>query len=174
MKFSILHSPFSIFTNALIVDGSGAEPRRGSLTVADGKIVSVDYGEISTNRQSENFDIVDCGGLALAPGFIDTHSHSDTYALLRPDAPSKIAQGVTTEIVGQCGASASPICSVGAARRQTSPLGIENFQPLPSDWASHSYPWQWHDIATYLAALRAASPRTHIVPMTGHRNLRIA
>ena len=145
-----------LFRNALLIDGSGAAPRRGSLLTADGKIVSVEYGdEIKTTAVCET---VDCAGLALAPGFIDAHSHSDAYALLRPDAPSKIAQGVTTEIVGQCGASASPFSETA----------------LPSDWASHTYPWRWHDIATYLAALREAAPKTSIVPMTGHRNLRIA
>jgi len=168
-----------IYTNALIVDGGGADPRAGSLTVAAGKITSVDFGgDVSPKLPpTAGCETVDCAGFALAPGFIDVHSHSDTYALLRPDAPSKIAQGVTTEIVGQCGASASPNLDFRNNRER----GLPNFpisqfpnSLLPSDWASHTYPCQWHDIATYTAALRAASPRTRIVPMTGHRNLRVA
>ena len=160
-----------MLANALLFDGSGSPPQRGSLAVRGGRIAEIraQPAEIPTRESAprpplprpaaSDCEVIDCGGLALAPGFIDVHSHSDAYALLRPDAPSKITQGVTTEIVGQCGASASPL--VGGAK-------------LPSDWASFEYPRAWRNISEYLAALHEAEPLVNIVPMTGHRNLRMA
>ena len=62
---------------------------------------------------------IDATGKLVCPGFIDAHSHSDAYLLIEPSSPSKVSQGITTEIVGNCGASAAPLA--GTYR-------------MPSDW----------------------------------------
>jgi len=89
------------FANALIYDGSGADPIQGSVLVKDGRIEAIE-----SNPVDGDYQVVDCEGLVLAPGFIDVHSHSDIRLLQQDQA--KTRQGVTAEVVGNCGFSAFP------------------------------------------------------------------
>jgi len=88
-------APDLVITNALIVDGTGAAARRGTIAVRDGKIVSVGDQAVQGKRT------IDAKGRALAPGFIDMHSHSDMPLVTDGNAASKIRQGVTTEVIGE-------------------------------------------------------------------------
>ena len=92
-----------IIKNALIYDGSGTPAFYGSVGVNDGKIVSVNPDDSVTARKTVNAQ-----GLALAPGFIDVHSHSDQSLYADPHRVHVLRMGVTTEISGQCGHSMSP------------------------------------------------------------------
>ncbi|HEX6134226.1 MAG TPA: amidohydrolase family protein, partial [Longimicrobiales bacterium] len=89
-----------ILRRALIYDGSGSAPVRGDVAVTGGRIVEVG-AQVGARGDRE----VDLGGLALAPGFIDIHSHTDLSLLRDPRADSKVRQGVTTEVAGQDGGS---------------------------------------------------------------------
>ena len=91
-------------TNGMVFDGSGRGAIRCDIGIKDGCITKM--GDLSAARAVKT---VDASGLSVCPGFIDTHSHSDTYLLLEPSAASKIYQGITTEICGNCGASAAPL-----------------------------------------------------------------
>ena len=75
---------------------------RSRCSIKDGYIVKV--GRI----EGEAKQVIDAAGKYLSPGFIDTHSHSDTPLVENPTADSKIMQGVTLEVIGQCGTSAAP------------------------------------------------------------------
>jgi len=88
--------------NALIYDGSGCEAFYGNVTVSNGKIVDV------SEETFEAKQTVDAKGLALAPGFIDVHSHSDQSITRAPHRDHVLKMGVTTEVAGQCGISISP------------------------------------------------------------------
>src|SRR5438874_866291 len=90
---------------ATLVDGTGAEPRPGDLGVRDGRIAAL--GEIPASAEAAR--VVDASGLVLAPGFVDIHTHSDVTLLVDPAGESKVLQGVTTEVVGNCGFSAFPV-----------------------------------------------------------------
>lgn len=92
-----------LFKNAKIVDGTGAPWHMGDLAVKDGKIVKM--GKI----YDEAKEIIECDGLVLSPGFIDIHSHSDFTVLTCPKSESRILQGVTTELGGDCGLSPAPV-----------------------------------------------------------------
>ena len=93
-----------IIRNAFIVKGDGSPSFMGSVGVCGDKIVTMEPDlEYSCNN------IIDAGGLVLSPGFIDVHSHSDFSLLLYPCAKSKVFQGVTTEVVGNCGLSSAPL-----------------------------------------------------------------
>ena len=89
-----------VIRNAEIFDGTGAPPFAGDVAVSDGMIEAVLPAGSSAGSSGPAFD---AAGDALAPGFIDVHSHSDTDILAMPGADNKISQGVTTEIVGNCG-----------------------------------------------------------------------
>lgn len=92
-----------LIKNALIYDGSGAPAYYGDVGVSDGKVA-----EISKTGLEGAVRTVDAKGLALAPGFIDVHSHSDQSLCADPHRLHVLRMGVTTEISGQCGHSMSP------------------------------------------------------------------
>ncbi|RLE35157.1 MAG: D-aminoacylase [Acidobacteria bacterium] len=93
-----------LIQNGKIVDGSGEAVFVGDVAIKDGKIAAV--GRFSPTEAEK---IIDAEGLIVAPGFIDHHSHSD-YSLLGPHRfDNKVEQGITTEIVGQCGGTLAPI-----------------------------------------------------------------
>ncbi len=89
-----------IFKNGIICDGTGCKSYIGDVAVEDGKIT-----KILSSIQDQAKETIDISGLVIAPGFIDMHSHSDTAFLVDERCESKICQGVTTEVAGQCGAT---------------------------------------------------------------------
>ncbi len=93
----------TILRNASIIDGSGNAPYSTDVAINDDRIALI--GEL---RDRDAFEIVDCTGKVLCPGFIDVHAHSDALWLTLPTCDGKIAQGVTTEIGGNCGTSVAP------------------------------------------------------------------
>ncbi len=94
----------TIIINGMIVDGTGGKPFSGNLEIQKGRIVNV--GQI---KEQPGDRVIDATGLIVAPGFIDTHSHSDLQILLNPYIEAKIRQGVTTEVLGQDGISMAPL-----------------------------------------------------------------
>jgi N-acyl-D-amino-acid deacylase len=96
------HSFDLVIRNAKIMDGSGNPWYRADIGVADEKIVKI-------GRIEDGSHIINAEGLAAAPGFIDTHSHSDLMLIAEPEAKQKTMQGITTEIVGQDGLGEAPI-----------------------------------------------------------------
>src|SRR5690606_8008272 len=89
-----------VLRRALIHDGSGDPAVRGDVAVSRGRIV-----EVGARVGAQGDREIDLDGLALAPGFIDIHSHTDLSLLRDPRADSKVRQGVTTEVAGQDGGS---------------------------------------------------------------------
>ena len=104
----------TLITNARIIDGTGSGAAVGSVRLTDDRIAAV--GEVTPN---ESDDVIDAGGLVLAPGFIDTHSHSDRLILTERDALVKIAQGITTAVVGQDGDAPHPLADFFGALEAT-------------------------------------------------------
>ncbi|NGO13152.1 D-aminoacylase [Streptomyces sp. HC44] len=106
MASALVHGG-TLVHGATVVDGTGAPPRAADVLVVDGRITAVEPpGRIP--RGTSSYAAVDATGLVVCPGFIDAHSHADTSPLLETDDLSKIRQGVTTEIVGNCGDSPAP------------------------------------------------------------------
>jgi N-acyl-D-amino-acid deacylase len=146
-----------------VVDGTGAPARLADVGIRDGRIAAV--GTIPAEAAcAESLDVSGC---VAAPGFIDVHSHSDAYLLIEPDAPSKVRQGVTTEVVGQCGCSAAPL--VGAARHPSDWHAVLHAAGL-EDSASDTYPWR--SIAAYRKHLAKAGHAPNVVCLAGHNTLR--
>jgi N-acyl-D-amino-acid deacylase len=98
------HDFDKIIKNGTLVDGTGNAKRVTDIGVRGDKIVYI--GNIINHQDS---DVIDATGCIVAPGFIDIHSHSDFFWLVSPESESKIYDGVTTEICGNCGISAFPL-----------------------------------------------------------------
>ena len=99
-----------LLKNATVVDGTGAEPRVGALLLSGQRIEAGGRDVTATDCQT-----IDCTGKVVAPGFIDIHSHSDLQVL--DGRKEKLKQGVTLEVVGNCGFSPFPYSGDGAALR---------------------------------------------------------
>src|SRR5215813_1393420 len=87
-----------------LIDGSGKPGKRSDLAIGDGRIAALGP---SLDGRAEK--IIDAGGLAVTPGFIDIKTHSDFVLPINPKGESKLRQGVTTEIIGHCGFSVARV-----------------------------------------------------------------
>lgn len=142
-----------LITNAIVYDGSGAAPFEGEIAVRNDKILSI--GRNGTLPRGGSVSVLDAGGAALCPGFIDVHSHSDVPVLRVPTADSKISQGVTTEIVGNCGFSEF-VYSKGK-----NALGDPPLEECDGTFA------------TYAGLVEKAEPAVNVAALCGHNSLRV-
>ena len=92
-----------LVTGGRLLDGTGAPARAADVAVQDGRVAAI--GDLS---EAEAGARVDAAGRFVAPGFIDIHTHSDLTLLVEGRASSSVAQGITTQVVGNCGVSAAP------------------------------------------------------------------
>jgi N-acyl-D-amino-acid deacylase len=120
----LLHT---IYERARIFDGLGNAPFVTDIAVVDGKIALI--GDL---RERDALERIPCDGLALSPGFIDVHSHSDELWLADSRCLSKITQGVTTEIAGNCGSSVAPLRGEALERKRRE----ARLYRLDVDWLS--------------------------------------
>ncbi|MBM3679679.1 MAG: amidohydrolase family protein, partial [Actinobacteria bacterium] len=139
-------------------DGTGAEPIRADVAVRDGRIDAIGDGLCG---EGEAARVLDATGLVVAPGFIDIHSHSDDTLLLDPRAVSAIHQGVTLEVVGNCGHGCFPIRDVERARRAI--YGYADAHLLT-----------WSSAAGYFAALEEARPAVNVLSLVPNGQLRLS
>ncbi|WP_161966054.1 N-acyl-D-amino-acid deacylase family protein [Steroidobacter cummioxidans] len=108
----------AVISDVIIIDGTGAPARKGSVRIADGRIVAV--GDVIPGNSEV---VIEGGGKVLAPGFIDTHSHHDADIPKSADMLAVTSQGVTTIIVGQDGVSQSPLRAL-FARLEKDPIAV--------------------------------------------------
>lgn len=144
-----------VIRGGTVYDGTGAAGRATDVLVADGHIAVV--GDIGTVDADE----IDASGLAVTPGFVDLHSHSDFTLLVDPRAVSAIHQGVTTEVVGNCGFGCFPIRAPETARRAI--YGYSDDVPLT-----------WASAGEYFERLDAARPAVNVASLVPNGQLRLA
>lgn len=147
-----------LIKNGAVIDGTGSPWFKAEVGIKKGKIVQVGWIDESAE------EVLDVSGLVVAPGFIDTHSHSDLMLLAEPLAKQKIMQGVTTEVIGQDGLGEAPLSDemVSDWRRYLSGL---NGNP--------NIDWDWRTFSEYLSKLEEAKPSVNVASLVGHGNLRM-
>lgn len=144
-----------VIKNALIYDGNGGEPFAGNVVCVDGLIKLCTQENLTVPADY----VFDAEGLALAPGFIDVHSHSDMSILAAPEAMGKVSQGITTEIIGNCGLSVYPVTK-------------HNHEHLQELYRNYNVDISWTDLNGYREELARRNPAVDLVPLVGHNTLR--
>jgi N-acyl-D-amino-acid deacylase len=146
-----------LIQQARVIDGSGAPAFVADVAIRGDTIAAV---EPIASPQARV--IIDGAGLTVGPGFIDLHTHSDYTLLVNPLAESKVHQGVTTEVIGNCGTSPAP-------------LGDEAY-PIIRTRMEQQYELEvtWRTLAGYLERLTESGIAVNVVPLVGHGTVRSA
>lgn len=144
-----------VIKNGMILDGTGAQALKKDLGVVGGKIAAIDDLKTTTSDL-----IIDANGLVVSPGFIDIHTHTDTELIVNPKAESKILQGVTTEVSGNCGYSPFP-------------LNDEDFSELNKNlFEKYGFHVTWRENTGFLEVLEEKTISINYATFTGHGSLR--
>jgi N-acyl-D-amino-acid deacylase len=138
-----------------VLDGSGAPGREADVALLDRRVVAI---ESRSTRPAQR--VIDARGQVVAPGFIDIHTHSDFTLPLNPRAESKIRQGVTLEVVGNCGLSVAPALPGQAAM-------LREYLASSAAWL----PFQETTFAEYVAAFPPTA--VNVILQVGHNTLRL-
>jgi len=128
----------------------------GGLLIVEDRIAEVGHFEEPADAR-----VIDCSGLVISPGFIDAHSHSDLQVL--ENRTEKVLQGVTTEVVGNCGFSAFP------APADRAPL-----HEFANGIFCGDEHWGWASARDYLDEVRRSARLVNVISLVGHGSLRIA
>jgi len=144
-----------LIKGAEVMDGSGAPAVPGDVAIAGDRIAAV--GRVEGGRARR---VVNAAGLAAAPGFVDIHSHSDYHYFLAPQVESQVMQGVTSEIIGNCGYAAAPIWGPWLEDRARE---YKRVNDLDLDWTT---------VAGYEARVKAIGVSVNYAVLMGHGTLR--
>jgi N-acyl-D-aspartate/D-glutamate deacylase len=132
---------------ATIVDGTGSPARQGDVGVAGGRIVAV--GTVD----EEAAETLDAGGLVVAPGFVDPHTHYDAQLFWDPLATPSNVHGVTSLVAGNCGFTLAPLRAEDADYVRRMMVKVEG---MPLAALETGVDWQWETFAEYLDRLDGA------------------
>jgi N-acyl-D-amino-acid deacylase len=149
-----------LLAGGTLVDGTGAPPRPADVLVSGGRVADV----LVPGAKVPGASRIDVAGRVVCPGFVDIHTHSDLSLLSNPLAHSKVRQGVTTEVVGNCGLGVAPILpgtDLAALRSSIAYLDLDPAVELT-----------WRTIGEYLDAVEGTS--VHVATLVGHIPIRAA
>ena len=154
IQFEMKKLNFDILVrNGRVIDGAGNPWFKADIGISNDKIEKI--GAIEGAAAAK---CIEASGLIVCPGFIDIHNHSDTTILTYPKCDSMIMQGVTTQVIGNCGNSAAPVKDVNRTNVQT-PDGV---------------PIDWHTFDQYLSKVEKQGVSTNIASLVGHGTIRLA
>jgi len=142
----------------MVIDGSGNPWFRCDVGIEKGKIAALD------NLASDSADTtIDAKNMVVCPGFIDMHSHSDFTLLINPLAESKIRQGVTTEVVGNCGTSGAPLNNL---------LKEDMLKTMPI-LSEAKLELSWSSLSQYAKLMEKKGVALNVAPLVGNSNIRV-
>lgn len=155
-----------VITGGRVLDGTGNPWYWADVAVKDGRIAAI--ARVQPGAPSPLAGTapvtVDARGKVVTPGFIDTHSHSDLPLMVNPTADSKVAQGITTEVIGQCGSTLAPLTDQSLALLRGALRG-----PL-----AEAVDWSWRSFGEYLDRLESQGTSVNIAGLVGHGRVRVA
>lgn len=142
-----------VIRNARLIDGTGSDSRFEDVAIADDRIAAV--GAVDAGARE-----IDARGLALAPGFIDVHTHDDRAVLADPTMDCKVSQGVTAVVTGNCGISLAP-------------LAPTELPPPPADLLADRPDHYFAAFGDYLDTLDRDPASVNVIAQVGHSTLRM-
>ena len=149
-----------LIKNGTVVDGSGNKSVKADVLVENDRIAKI--GQLADETADK---VIDAQGLVVAPGFIDTHSHSDLDVLLRPEVMPKIMQGITTEFLGQDGVSMAPLPVKYISDWRKNIAGL--------DGVSDEIDWNYENTDNYLKMIEKVGPGVNECYLVPHGNIRM-
>jgi N-acyl-D-amino-acid deacylase len=149
-----------VLANGRILDGCGNPWYWGDIGIIGGRIA-----EIAAPGKLQGKRLIDAGGRYISPGFIDIHTHSDLSILVNRQAESVVRQGVTTELIGNCGMSPAPVDEAHMLELQRY-WGPISGQPEVS--------WEWRTFEQYLQVIETGGLGINIASLAGHGAIRMA
>lgn len=151
--------PFDLLIrHGTVIDGRGGPGMAADLGITGGRITAM-----APQLDGEARQEIDASGRVVAPGFIDVHTHSDFTLLSAPGADSKVRQGITTEVVGNCGFSPAPVA----------PQSLDLLKEYVGFLNPH-LPWDWRRLGEYYERVHERGCAINIAPLVGHGAVRIA
>jgi N-acyl-D-amino-acid deacylase len=154
-----------LIKNGLVIDGTGAPARRADVGISNGKISSV-----QENMQDQASRVIDADGLAVAPGFIDPHTHYDAQICWDGALTPSSWHGVTSVVMGNCGVGIAP------CRPQTREIAMKdlvNVEAIPFEVLNQGITWDWESFPQYMDAAAARKPSLNLgflAPLTPFRH----
>jgi len=156
--------PTLIIRNGTIVDGTGAVPYRGDISIVEGIIAEI--GTVSGNAAHE----IDATGLLVTPGFVDIHTHYDGQVTWSQQIASSSQMGVTTVVMGNCGIGFAPCLP---EHRDVMMKLMEGVEDIPGIVLEEGLPWTWQSFPEYMDVLEARRFDLDVAAQIGHAPLRI-
>jgi len=150
--------------NGLVIDGSGLPAFRGDVGIAGGRIVSVGPA-LASAAQS-----LDASGLAVAPGFVDPHTHFDAQLCWDPQARPSLEHGVTTVVPGNCSLSLAPLRKDQRGRLSRMFRQIEE---MPEAAFDDGIDWRWGESFEGMLEALARNLAINVAPLVGHSSIRL-
>jgi N-acyl-D-aspartate/D-glutamate deacylase len=149
-----------LIKGATIVDGTGASSWVGDVAIEGDRFVALDHTIEADARR-----LIDAGGYVLAPGFIDIHCHSDFALFDNPQSEIKLKQGVTLDVLGNCGDSLAPLDDKSRALIRAA---------SDSNIASWADPLDWSTYSEYVRTIEESGLSINVMGLVGHGTLRLA